>query len=131
VTRGKQRSNRVPLRQSSSSSNHWGGYAEYALASSFTTFHLSPKTSFEAATIPIPYLTAVIGLYFHLHLPPPLNPTLPPTPFIIYGAASAVGAFAVKMARMSNIHSIIAVAGRGIPFVETLIDRSMRDVVIG
>ena len=34
------------------------------------------------------------------------------------------------MARMSNIRPIIAVAGCGISFVETLIDRSLGDVLI-
>ncbi|TPX55630.1 hypothetical protein PhCBS80983_g05165 [Powellomyces hirtus] len=41
-----------------------------------------------------------------------------------------VGAFAVKLAVLSNIHPIIAVAIKGIPFVETLIDKTKGDVII-
>lgn len=49
---------------------------------------------------------------------------------MVYGGSSAVGAFAIKLARASNIHPIIAVAGKGSPFVETLIDRSRGDTII-
>lgn len=41
-----------------------------------------------------------------------------------------MGAFAIKFAVLSNIHPIIAVAGKGIPFVETLLDKSKGDIVI-
>jgi NADPH:quinone reductase-like Zn-dependent oxidoreductase len=36
----------------------------------------------------------------------------------------------VKLAVLSNIHPIVAVAGRGLDFVETLIDRSRGDTII-
>ena len=49
---------------------------------------------------------------------------------IIYGAAAAVGSFAIQLARQSNIHPLICVAGRGIPHVETLIDPSKGDIVL-
>jgi hypothetical protein len=41
-----------------------------------------------------------------------------------------VGAYAVKLAALSNLHPILAVAGRGADFVETLIDRSCGDTII-
>lgn len=40
------------------------------------------------------------------------------------------GAYAIKLARLSNIHPIIAVAGRAQSYVETLIDRSKGDTII-
>ena len=40
------------------------------------------------------------------------------------------GAFAIKLAQASNIHPIIAVAGRGQSYVETLITRSKGDTII-
>ena len=49
---------------------------------------------------------------------------------IIYGAAAAVGSFAIQLARQSNIHPLICVAGRGIPHVEKLIDQSKGDMVL-
>lgn len=48
----------------------------------------------------------------------------------MYGASGAVGAFVVKFAKASNIHPIIAVAGKGQDFVEKLIDRSKGDTIV-
>ena len=49
---------------------------------------------------------------------------------MIYGAASSVGAFAIKFAILSNIPPLICVAGRGAAYVETLIDKEKGDVII-
>ena len=84
----------------------------------------------EAATIPLAAMTAAFGLYQSLSLPLPWHPTTTPTPLIVYGAASAVGSYAVQLAQQSNIHPLICVAGRGIPHVEGLIDRSKGDVIL-
>lgn len=82
----------------------------------------------EASTIPLAAQTAAIGLYQNLALPPPWHPTLTPTPLIVYGAASAVGSYTIQLALQSNIHPLICVAGRGIPHVESLIDKTKGDV---
>ncbi|KAJ5773699.1 hypothetical protein N7457_008595 [Penicillium paradoxum] len=108
-----------------------GSYGEYAIAWEHSTFHLTEKTSFEeAATVPLAAMTAALGLYQELKLPLPWSPANKPTPLVVYGAASAVGAFAIKLAQLSNIHPIIAVAGKGAPFVETLISREKGDTII-
>ncbi|KAJ5116902.1 hypothetical protein N7456_001250 [Penicillium angulare] len=108
-----------------------GGYAEYAIAPEYTTFHVPTKTSFEeAATIPLAALTAALGLYQRLKLPLPWNPTSEPLPLVVYGGASAVGGFVIKLAKLSNIHPLIVVAGKGSSFVETLIDPSKGDTII-
>ena len=39
---------------------------------------------------------------------------------LIYGGASAVGTFSLKLAKLSNCSPIITVAGNSIPFVESL-----------
>jgi len=75
-------------------------------------------------------MTAALGLYQELKLPLPWSPADKPTPLVVYGGASAVGAFAIKFAQLSNIHPIIAVAGKGAPFVETLISREKGDTII-
>ncbi|KAL8776745.1 MAG: hypothetical protein Q9213_008144 [Squamulea squamosa] len=76
-------------------------------------------------------MTAALGLYQRLSgLPVPWHPTTTPTPLIIYGAASAVGAYAIKLARLSNIHPLICIAGKGIPFVQSLILPDKGDVVL-
>ncbi|GKT63820.1 groES-like protein [Colletotrichum tofieldiae] len=111
-----------------------GSYAEYAIAEAHTTFHLPEKTSFEeAATIPLAAMTAAIGMYAKLNLPEPWKKPskgFVGTPLLVYGGATAVGAFTIKLARKSGIHPIIAVAGRGAPFVESLLDSGKGDTVI-
>lgn len=108
-----------------------GSYAEYAVSPAHTSFHIPKQTSFEeAAAIPLAAMTAAVGLYVRLGLPQPFTPAKEPWPLVVYGAASAVGAYAVQLAKRSNIHPIICIAGRGIPFVETLIDKSKGDTII-
>jgi NADPH2:quinone reductase len=108
-----------------------GSFAEYSVGLAATTFHIPKTVSFEeAATIPLAGMTAALGLYQRLGLPLPWLPAQEKLPLVIYGAASAVGAFAVKLARLSNIHPIICVAGRGIAYVESLIDRFLGDTIV-
>ena len=74
-----------------------------------------------------------MALYKELGLPEPWLPAAAdaaPTPLVVYGAASAVGAYAIQLARRSNVHPIIGVAGKSAPYVETLIDRSRGDTII-
>lgn len=108
-----------------------GSFAEYAVGWQHTTFHIPKKTSFEdAATIPLAAMTSALGLHQFLGLPTPWRPAREEIPLVVYGGASAVGAYAIKLAVKSNIHPIITVAGNGIPFVETLIDPSKGDKII-
>ena len=98
-------------------------------------FHKSDRdlttAAIEAATLPLAAMTAALGLYQRLEgLPLPWHPTTKPTPLIIYGAATAVGAYAIKLAQLSNIHPLICIAGRGIPFVESLINPAKGDVIL-
>ncbi|OTB19147.1 hypothetical protein K445DRAFT_314019 [Daldinia sp. EC12] len=108
-----------------------GSYAEYAIAWQHTTFHIPQKTTFEeAAALPLAAMTSAVGLYIRLGLPQPWTPATEPIPLIIYGAASAVGAYAIQLARKSNIHPLICVAGKSQAHVESLIDRSKGDTII-
>jgi NADPH:quinone reductase len=60
----------------------------------------------------------------------PWSPATKRIPLIVYGASTAVGSFAIKLARRSNIHPIIAIAGAGAPFIESLIERAEGDTVV-
>ncbi|RMZ73029.1 alcohol dehydrogenase [Pyrenophora seminiperda CCB06] len=108
-----------------------GSFAEYAVGHAHTTFHIPKNVSFEeAATLPLAAMTAAIGLHKLTGMPEPWQPATSPCPLVVYGGASAVGAFVIKLAQRANIHPIIAVAGRAAPFVETLIDRSKGDAIV-
>ena len=100
-----------------------GLYAEYAIAPATTTFHLPPNISFESgATLPLASMTAALALYQHLGLPTPWHPVPKGrhVPVLIYGGSSAVGAYALKFAKLSNLNPIITVAGSGADFVKSL-----------
>ncbi|KAK5114011.1 hypothetical protein LTR62_003134 [Meristemomyces frigidus] len=110
-----------------------GSYAEYSVAWAHTTFFLPEKTSFEeGAAIPLAAMTAAVGLYAadRLCLPSPWTPATASTPLLVYGAASAVGVYVLQLARKSNIHPLICVAGRAKDYVETFLDRSKGDTII-
>ena len=114
-----------------------GSFAEYALAPATTTFHIPERTSFEeAATIPLCAMTSALGLFSSLRLPAPwikdsrVRSRILKGGIIIYGAASATGAFAIKLLNHVGIHPILCVAGNGIPFVKTLIDPAKGDKII-
>lgn len=114
----------------------FGSYAEYAVAWEHTTFKLPKNVSDEeGATIPLAAMTAAVGLFTRLGLPEPwVQSKLLRDDcrggVAVYGAASAVGAFVVKLLMKSDIHPIICVAGNGIDFVEGLIDRSKGDTIV-
>lgn len=114
-----------------------GAFAEYAIAPEKTTFHLGKSTSFEeAATIPLAAMTAAVGVFCRLGLPEPWTAVSQARKdalaggVVVYGASSAVGAFAVKLLVRAKLHPIICVAGRASSYVETLLDKSKGDVVI-
>ncbi|CEF83063.1 unnamed protein product [Fusarium graminearum] len=110
-----------------------GSYAEYGLSPAYTTFKLPDNTSFqEGAAIPLTALTAACALYARLKLPEPWLP-VPDSekiPLVIWGASSAVGSYAIQLAKRSNIHPLICIAGKAQEHVESLIDRTKGDTVI-
>ncbi|CAO2649868.1 Nn.00g011600.m01.CDS01 [Neocucurbitaria sp. VM-36] len=108
-----------------------GSFAEYAVGWQHSTFHLPKNVSFEeAATLPLAAMTSAIGMHLRLGLPDPWTPAIESIPLVVYGGAGAVGAYAIKLAVLANIHPIIAVAGKGEKFVESIIDRSKGDTIV-
>jgi NADPH:quinone reductase-like Zn-dependent oxidoreductase len=98
-----------------------GTYADFTVVPASTTFPLPPNISFEAgAGLPLSFMTAALGLYQHLHMPLPTIPGNKNIPILIYGGASAVGAYALQLAKLSGLGPIITVAGSGIDFVQSL-----------
>ncbi|KAL6696744.1 GroES-like protein [Trichoderma pleuroticola] len=101
-----------------------GTFAEYTVVNASTTFHLPPNISFQSgAALPLAFMTAAIALYQCLKLPLPTtlqDPAAGKTPILIWGGATAVGAFALQLAKLSNLGPIITVAGNGIDFVKSL-----------
>ena len=114
-----------------------GSWAEYAVAWQHTTFHIPKETTFEeAAALPLAAMTAAAGLFSRLALPEPWSKAVSDEereniPLVIYGASSAVGYYALQLAKKSNIHPLICIAGRaGSERVAPLLDQSKGDVLI-
>jgi NADPH2:quinone reductase len=86
----------------------------------------------EGAAIPLAALSAAVGLYANdrLNLPQPTALATSPIPLVIYGGSSAVGSYAIRLAKRSNIHPIIAVAERARSHVEALLDASKGDTIV-
>lgn len=74
----------------------------------------------------------MVGLYANdrLNLPQPTAPATSPIPLVVYGGSSAVGSYAIQLANRSNIHPIIAVAGRARDHVEQMLDPSKGDTIV-
>jgi NADPH2:quinone reductase len=78
-------------------------------------------------------MTAALAMFRCQELPPPWSArtsSAGPIPFIIYGASSSLGSFAIKLAKASNIHPIIAIAGGSRDYVSKLIDPSKGDKIV-
>jgi NADPH2:quinone reductase len=104
-----------------------GTYAELAICPAHTVFHLPESISDEeAATIPLAAFTAAVGLYRNLQLPVPWDRSDKRAPngdkkipLVVNAASSAVGSFAIKLAKMNpRIGPVIAIAGVSSDFVK-------------
>lgn len=105
-----------------------GTYAEYTVCPEQTVFRLPDSMSYEeAATLPLAIFTAAVGLYRNLDIPAPWDRSdekaanTGKVALVVNGASSAVGAFAVKLARLNpRIGPIIATAGGSADYVRSL-----------
>lgn len=86
----------------------------------------------EASTIPLTVLAAALPLFRRQNLPMPWSrrsSNAEPLPLIIYGASSALGTFAVKLALLANIHPIIAICG-STTLISSLLKPELGDAVV-
>lgn len=82
----------------------WGGYAEEAVATASTTWHVPDAVSLAtAASVPLTYGTSYAALHWRGRLQP--GDTL-----LVFGAAGGVGLPAVELGRLAGAR-VIAVAG--------------------
>ncbi|RGP67617.1 nadph2:quinone reductase [Fusarium sporotrichioides] len=111
-----------------------GAFAEYAIAHYYTTFHIPESISYEeAATIPLAAYTSVCALFQELQIPEPWSPLAKSEekrPLLVYGASTATGAFAIKLAAAANVHPIIAVGSQRSEFVKPFLDESKGDALV-
>lgn len=105
----------------------FGTYAEFCVVEAWAAWHVPDTMSMaEAATMPLATMTAGLALWRELGAPQPWT-VGPREPLVIYGASSAVGAFAMKLAKIARLSPVIAIAGSGRKFVEGLLDTESGD----
>jgi len=96
-----------------------GTFAEYCVSHEKQTWHkpdnLTPQ---EVATFPVGLLTAASGFYEHLHVEH-LPKTYNGEPFLVWGAASAVGLFAVQLGKLSGFRVIATASEKNFDLVRT------------
>ena len=120
-----------------------GTFAEYCIVKDFAVVPIPDSLPFEAAaTIPMAFAVASIALFSPSCLgiaagtwdtrdALPANHPLRNEPLLIYGASTAVGTMAIKLARICNIHPLICVAGCAKGWVESdLLDTSWGDLCL-
>lgn len=111
-----------------------GSFAEYAVSYDFSTVHIPDHVGFAgAATVPLVYNTAAVALFRVLGLPSPFAPVVDPekkTALVVYGASTSVGMMALQLARLANIHPVVAIAGASASHVTSFLDEARGDVVI-
>jgi len=91
----------------------YGGYAEYAVVPADTAFHVGAGKSFqEASTLPLAYMKAALGLFRNLGLPPPgQQKEGSGTSVLVYGGTTAVGVYAIQLAKLANLHVVAVASG--------------------
>jgi NADPH2:quinone reductase len=111
-----------------------GSFAEYAIAPQYTTFRVPDAVSYEeASTIPLAAYTAALALFHEQQYPSPWDNAGKESiqsPLIIYGASSAVGAFAIKLAQFARIHPVIAVGSKNSGFLLPFLDFAQGDRLV-
>lgn len=103
----------------------YGAYAEYAVAPAHTVFKIPSAMRFEeASTIPLVSLTAGITLFRRQGFAAPWTPEAVEKngqPLLVYGATTALGTYAIKLAKVAGIGPIIAIGGRSSQYLRTLL----------
>ncbi|KDQ18861.1 hypothetical protein BOTBODRAFT_126684 [Botryobasidium botryosum FD-172 SS1] len=82
-----------------------GAFQEYVTAYPELVWHKPSTLPYEdaAALGGVAPSTAVQALYDHLKLPTPWSPASAPTPILLWAGSTAVGLFAIKLAKLSGL----------------------------
>ncbi len=115
----------------------YGTYQSHTVCPENTVAVIPDNLSFEAAaTLPLAALTAAVGLFRNLRVPPPREDPEPlhertqragddvRPPLLVWGASSSVGTYVVQLARLSRVHKlgfhVLGVAGSSAPLARAV-----------
>ncbi|KZO97042.1 NAD(P)-binding protein [Calocera viscosa TUFC12733] len=105
----------------------FGIYQKYCVVIVDGTIAIPESFSFDqAATLPLAYLTAALGLYTSMQLPLPLDaagkvtPSITGETLLVWGGSSSVGALAVQLGVISGFRVISTASPRNFEYVKSL-----------
>ncbi|KZO97043.1 NAD(P)-binding protein [Calocera viscosa TUFC12733] len=105
----------------------FGIYQKYCVVVVDATVAIPDSFSFDqAATLPLAYWTAALGLYTLIQLPLPLDAAGKVTPnitgetLLVWGGSSSVGALAVQLGVISGFRVISTASPRNFEYVKSL-----------
>ncbi|KAH9907402.1 zinc-binding dehydrogenase [Xylariomycetidae sp. FL2044] len=84
-----------------------GAFAEYLVTEASLVFAVPDNVAdAEAATVPLAFATAVQALFQRLKLPEPSRPAKTAFPFLVAGATTSVGKYAVQLAKLAGLYVV-------------------------
>ncbi|KZO97059.1 GroES-like protein [Calocera viscosa TUFC12733] len=106
----------------------YGAYQQYCLAKTSGAIHVPASLSFdEAATLPLAFYTAAMGLHSLLGVPIPLNAQDKVSRdvgadewILVWGASSSVGALALQLAKAAGFHVVATASPANFHYVKSL-----------
>lgn len=104
--------NKEPLR---------GAFAEYCVVESSLVYAVPDAvTDQQAAVIPLAFATAVQAMFQRLQLPEPSKPATSPIPFLVNGATSSVGKYAVQLGKLAGLFVVATGSKRNHELLKSL-----------
>ncbi|KAL1667177.1 chaperonin 10-like protein [Schizophyllum commune] len=99
-----------------------GSFAEYVRMNSAVVFKIPDGMTYEeAASFPIPHLTAAQALYIKLNLPKPFTTGTPLNEkILIWGGSTAVGHHAIQLAKLSGLTTFVTASPAAWPELTAL-----------
>ncbi|KLO97082.1 toxD protein [Fusarium fujikuroi] len=90
-----------------------GSFAEYMSIEASLVFAVPDKISLQkASTISLAFATATQAMYRHLSLPEPYQYKKDKVDFLVYGASTSVGLYAVQLGKLSGLRAIAVASSK-------------------
>lgn len=98
-----------------------GSFAEFVAIQESLVFAIPDNTSFQqASTISLAFATAAQAVWQHLNFPEPDQPKLKQVDFLVYGASTSVGLYAVQLGKLSGARVIAVASTKNHDFLKKL-----------
>jgi len=98
-----------------------GGFSQYVPVDGDNLFKIPENVTFDAAaTCPVGFQTAAMGLYQNLKVPLPDSPLVEPIPILIWGGSSAVGSNSIQLAKLAGFTVVTTASPKNFQYLKSL-----------